>query len=104
MILNRIYEFEHKKFGKMEVLVDKEDKRILFSDNFLKEKLKVKNQMLPMIGDVSITNKNNRKDYDVFTDFREIFEYIRYSKLNENDRWDFEEWVSEIVQDLFKLI
>jgi len=104
MNLSRIYVFEHTKFGTMEILVEKEEKRILFSNKFLKEKLKVKHKMLPMIGDTWITKSGTDEKEDVLVDFHEIFEYIKYSNIDEELRWDFEEWIAEIVQDLFKLI
>lgn len=40
----KVYYFNHRKFGEMEVIIG--EGRILFSDNFLKEKLKVFNKKL----------------------------------------------------------
>lgn len=90
----KAYGFEHRNFGKMEVIIG--EGRILFSDNFLKEKLKVLNKELPGASD--IYDKN-----DCWVDFREVFEYIRYSKANEETRWEFEEWIEEVIRDCVKL-
>ena len=90
----KAYGFEHRNFGNMEVIIW--EGIILFSDNFLKEKLKVLNKELPGASD--IYDKN-----DCWVDFREVFEYIRYSKANEETRWEFEEWIEEVIRDCVKL-
>ena len=76
------YNFEHRKFGMMEISII--DGRILFSNNYLKDVLKVKNKELPWASDIS-------SEDDCLVDFKEVFEYIRYSKADEETRWEFEE-------------
>ena len=44
------YGFGHRNFGEMEVIIG--EGRILFSNNFLKEKLKVLNKELPGASDI----------------------------------------------------
>ena len=34
----------------------------------------------------------------------EVFEYIRYAKVKRETRWDFEEWISDIIKDCSKLL
>lgn len=89
------YNFEHSKFEMMEVIIG--DGRILFSNNYLKKILKVKNTQLPWASDIS------SKD-DCLVDLKEVFEYIRYSKADEETRWEFEEWIEDIIKDCAKLI
>lgn len=89
------YYFKHKEFGEMEVVIG--EGRILFSDSFLKEKLIVLNKELPMASDIY-------GEDDCWVDFREIFEYIRYSKVNKETRWEFEEWIEDIIRDCSKLV
>ncbi len=87
--------FNHKKFGEMEVVIG--DGRILFSNKYLKDKLKVKNKELPGASDISSIE-------DCLVDLKEVFEYIRYSKANEETRWEFEEWIEYIIKDCAKLV
>lgn len=87
--------FGHEKFGEMEVVIG--DGRILFSNNYLKDVLKVKNKELPWASDIS------SKD-DCLVDLKEVFEYIRYSKAEQETRWEFEEWIEDVIKDCAKLI
>lgn len=89
------YFFKHKDFGMMEVVIG--EGRIMFSNNYLKTKLKVFNKELPIMSDIFTEN-------DCMVDFREVFEYIKYSKVDEETRWDFEEWIEETILDCAKLI
>ncbi len=90
----RDYYFKHKDFGTMEVVIG--EGRILFSDNYLRDELKVVNKELPLACDIS------SKD-DCLVDLKEVFEYIRYSKASEETRWEFEEWLEEVIRDCIKL-
>ncbi len=88
------YGFGHRKFGEMEVMIG--EGRILFSNNFLKERLKVLNKELPRASDIY------DKD-DCWVDFKEVFEYIKYSKVDEETRWEFEEWMEDVIKDCARL-
>lgn len=88
------YGFGHRKFGEMEVIIG--EGRILFSNNFLKKRLKVLNKELPVASD--IYGKN-----DCWIDFREVFEYIKYSKIDKETRWEFEEWMEDVIKDCARL-
>ena len=80
-------EFSHYKFGRMEVLLGEGD--MLFSNNFLRKCLAVKNKELPNSSDLY------SKD-DSWVQLFEVFEYIRYAKVEEESRYLFEEWISDI--------
>ena len=88
------YNFEHKNFGMMEVIIG--EGRILFSHNFLKKCLKVKNKELP-------NASNTYSQDDLWVELFEVFEYIKYSKVDEETRWEFEEWLEDIIRDCVKL-
>lgn len=94
---NTVYCFEHKDYGKVDIYLFRKEKRLMFSDKQLRRILKVKNKMLPIIADVSV-------DEGVLVDFQEVFEYIRYSNVNEDLRYNFEEWLTFIVSDMFKIL
>lgn len=89
--------FKHRKFKEMEVSIFKEDKRILFPEKYIREVLDVRNQNLPMCSDTWSKETS-------YIDIYEVFEYLRYAKVDEEKRWDFEEWISEIILDCAKLI
>lgn len=96
---NKIYykciEFSHYKFGRMEVLLG--EGRILFSHNFFKKCLKVKNKELPNASDTY-------SERDSCVELFEVFEYIKYSKVDEKTRWEFEEWLADVIKDCSKLL
>lgn len=87
--------FGHEKFGEMEVLL--EEDRMLFSDKFLRKCLDVKNKQLPWCAEVD-------NDGDAWVELFEVFEYIRYARTDEETRWCFNEWISDIIKDCSKLI
>lgn len=89
--------FGHEKFGEMEVMILPEENRMLFSDKFLRKCLDVKNKQLPWCGEVS-------NDGDVWVELSEVFDYIRYARTDEETRWLFNEWISEIIMDCSKLL
>lgn len=91
----KIIEFSHKDFGRMEVLIG--EGNMMFSDVFLRKCLDVKNTQLPWCAEIS------DKDTAWIRLF-EVFEYIRYAKVKEETRWDFEEWISDIIKDCSKLL
>lgn len=89
--------YKNRRFKEIEILLDNENKRILFPEKNIREILNVKNQDLPISSDTS-TNET------AYIDIHEVFEYIRYAKADIETRWDFEEWISEIILDCAKLI
>lgn len=95
--MHKYIEFSYEKFGRMEVLILPEENRILFSDKFLRKCLDVKNKELPWASDIWT-------DDDVYVELCEVFEYIRYAKVDKDTRWDFEEWISEVIMDCSKLL
>lgn len=95
MITYKCVEFSHYKFGRMEVLLG--EGRMLFSHNFLKKSLDVKNKNLPWCSDT------HSKD-DSCVQLFEVFEYIRYAKTNEETRHLFEEWLADVIKDCSKLL
>lgn len=88
-------EFSHYKFGRMEVLLG--EGRMLFSHNFLKKSLDVRNKDLPWCSDTY------SKD-DSCVELFEIFEYIKYAKIDEETRHLFEEWLADVIKDCSKLL
>lgn len=88
-------EFSHYNFGRMEVILG--EGRMLFSHNFLKKSLDVKNKELP--------NASNMHDEnDTWVELFEVFEYIRYAKIDEEFRYLFEEWIADVIMDCSKLL
>lgn len=90
-------EFSHYKFGRMEVIL--QEGNILFSNNFLKKCLEVRNTKLPYCSDTCTKNKNEAWVY-----LFEVFEYIRYARVDEDTRYMFEEWLEDIIEDCSKLL
>lgn len=90
-----VLDFEHKEFESMEVFIVPEEKRILFSNNSLKKNLDVRNKNLPQCSDT-------HSESDIYVDLHEVFEYIKYSKINEDRRKLFEEWLEEIILECLK--
>lgn len=89
--------FKHRRFKEMEALIFKEDRRIVFPEKYIRRILNVKNENLPMCSDIGDKETS-------YIDIHEIFEYIRYAKVDEETRLDFEEWISDIILDCAKLI
>ena len=88
-------EFSHFKFGRMEVILG--EGRMLFSHNFLKKCLEVKNQELPNCSEMHDEN-------DSWIELFEVFEYIRYAKIDGENRYFFEEWIADVIKDCSKLL
>lgn len=88
-------EFSHYKFKKMEVLLG--EGRMLFSHNFLKKSLDVRNKELPLASDTW------DKD-DAYVELFEVFEYIKYAKTDEETRYLFEEWLADVIKKCSKLL
>ncbi len=80
--------FKDKDLGKIEVLVG--EGRILFPDITLRKLLDVKNTNIPYCATVS-----DKKT--LWVDTFEVFEYIKYARVNEEKRFLFEEWLEEII-------
>lgn len=95
--MRKYIEFSHEKFGRMEVLILPEENRILFSDKFLRKSLNVKNKQLPWASDIW-------SDDDSYVELFEVFEYIRYARVNEEMRFFFEEWIADVIKDCSKLL
>ncbi len=88
-------EFSHYKFGTMEVILG--EGRMLFSHNYLKKCLKVRNKELPNASD---TYSKDDSKVELF----EVFEYIKYAKADDELRWEFEEWLADVIKDCSKLL
>lgn len=91
----KIVEFSHKYFGRMEVMLTED--RMLFSDQFLRNCLSVKNNQLPNCSDIG-------DEESAWVDLFEVFEYVRHAKARDEIRWDFEEWIADIIKDCSKLL
>lgn len=92
-------EYKHRKFGTMEVIINREQKSIHFPENFIRKCLDVRNKELPLNSDMWSKNTD-----EVYIYLAEVFDYIKYSKCPEEDRWEFNEWLEEIVYGCAKLI
>lgn len=90
---NKTIIFQHRKFGSIGVIIFVNQKRIMFDDEELREKLKIDTDEYLESGDLG-----------GLADISNIFEYLRYAKVDKETRWDFEEWISEIILDCAKLI
>lgn len=88
--MDKCVEFDNEKFGAMEVLITEDG--VLFPEQKIRKYLNVLNKELPLVCD------------SVWIYLFEIFEYIRYAKVKRETRWDFEEWISDIIKDCSKLL
>lgn len=88
-------EFSHDKFGRMEVILG--ENRMLFSHNFLKSSLDIRNKELP-------NSSNTYDENDSWIELFEVFEYIRYARTDEDTRNFFEEWLADVIKDCSKLL
>lgn len=95
MITYKCVEFSHYKFGRMEVLLG--EGRMLFSHNFLVKNLDVRNKELPWCSDTYDKE-------DSWIQLFEVFEYIKYAKIDEKIRYLFEEWIADVIMDCSKLL
>ena len=68
--------FVHRRFKNLEVFISEEENKHLVSSS----------------------------SYGGMIEICDLFEYLRYAKVDEEIRWDFEEWISEIILDCAKLI
>lgn len=85
--------FVHSEFKSLEVFISQEEKIIMFDENAISKILKVANK-----------NLISSCSYGGMLEINDLFEYIRYSKVDKETRWDFEEWITEIILDCAKLI
>lgn len=85
--------FVHSKFKNLEVFISQEEKIIMFDEEEIRKTLKTKNK-----------NLISSSSYSGMIEINDLFEYIKYSNIDEETRWDFEEWISEIILDCAKLI
>ncbi|MDO4282338.1 MAG: hypothetical protein Q4D02_01765 [Clostridia bacterium] len=92
-------EYNHKRFGIMEVIINKEHKSIHFPEKFIRKCLDVRNKDLPNCSDMWDENTGEAYIY-----LFEVFEYIKYSKCVDETRHVFNEWLEEIILDCAKLI
>lgn len=94
--MDKCVEFNNEKFGAMEVLITEDG--ILFPEQKIRKYLDVLNKELPLVCD-SVSDDGTAWIY-----LFEVFEYIRYAKVKQETRWDFEEWISDIIKDCSKLL
>lgn len=85
--------FVHSKFKNLEVFISQEEKIIMFEEEEISKMLKVTNE-----------NLISACSYGGMLEINDLFEYIRYAKVDEDTRWQFEEWIKEIILDCAKLI
>lgn len=95
--MGKYIEFSHEKFGRMEVLLLPDEERMLFSHNFLRKSLNVKNTNMPYCSDIW-------SDEDRWIDLFEVFEYVKYARTDEETRHLFEEWIADVIKDCSKLL
>lgn len=85
--------FVHSKFKNLEVFINQEEKVIMFEEDEIRKMLKITNN-----------NLFPSSSYSGMMEICDLFEYIKYSKVEEGTRWEFEEWIAEIILDCAKLI
>ena len=85
--------FVHRRFKNLEVFISEEDKIIMFEEKEIRKILNIQNKHLV-----------SSSSYGGMIEICDLFEYLRYAKVDEEIRWDFEEWISEIILDCAKLI
>lgn len=86
--------FVHKKYESLEVFINKEEKVILFDENDIRNRFKIYDE------DIVITSGN----YSGMLEICDLYECIKYSDVDDEIRWDYEEWLQEIILDCAKLI
>lgn len=86
--------FVNSKFESLEVYIDKEEKIILFDEDDIRNRLKIYDE------DVVFSSSS----YIGMIQVCDLFEYIKFSELDDSERWDYEEWFTEIIKDCVKLI
>lgn len=86
--------FVNSKFKSLEVYLDKEEKIVLFDEDEIRKRLKIYDE------DIVFSSSS----YGGMIEICDLFEYIKFSGLDDNERWAYEEWFTEIVLDCAKLI